>query len=77
MNDTSLVTFKAISNFTTCLDEVFGAQNRSLKLYAHLISKTTVQHEKPILKHIEAFRKFCVANRVAIEAQDIEKIVAV
>ena len=31
--DTSLVTFKAISNFTTSLEEVFGKDERPLKLY--------------------------------------------
>tara|TARA_A100001011_G_C14320875_1_gene850559 strand:- start:1666 stop:2631 length:966 start_codon:yes stop_codon:yes gene_type:complete len=74
MNDTSLITFRAISNFTLCLNEVFGKDNRSLKLYAHLISKTTIAHEKPILKHIEAFRTFCLNNREAIENKNVKKI---
>jgi hypothetical protein len=52
--DTSLVTFKAISNFITSLAEVFPKQ-RSLKLYAHLIGKTTLAHDKAIKKHIDAF----------------------
>ena len=65
--DTSLVTFKAISNFTTSLEEVFGKEERPLKLYVHLISKTTLSHEKAIQKHIEAFRFFCTANRDAFE----------
>ena len=72
--DTSLIIFRAISNFTQCLSEVFGKDNRSLKLYAHLISKTTVAHEKPIEKHIESFRKFCVSNREAIETKNIKKL---
>lgn len=70
MTDTSLITFKAISNFTNCLSEVFGAEHRSLKLYAHLIKKTTIAHEKAILKHIDAFRNFCVSNRDSIENKD-------
>lgn len=65
-SDNSLITFKAISNFTTCLGEVFGQDHRALKLYAHLINKTTISHEKPIQKHIEAFRDFCIKNREAI-----------
>jgi len=73
MTDTSLITFKAISNFTNCLCEVFGEDHRCLKLYAHLINKTTISHEKPILKHIEAFRVFCVNNRDAIESKDYTK----
>ena len=73
MTDTSLITFKAISNFTNCLEEVFGSDHRFLKLYAHLINKTQIAHEKPILKHIEAFRSFCVTNRDAIEKKDYKK----
>jgi len=76
MTDTSLITFKAISNFTTCLEEVFGEEQKSLKLYAHLINKTTLAHEKPILKHMEAFRKFCVENRDALEQKDHTKLVS-
>jgi hypothetical protein len=55
MTDASLITFKAIANFSNCLDEVFGEEQRSLKLYAHLINKTTIAHEKPILKHMKLF----------------------
>ena len=73
--DTSLVTFKAISNFTTSLEEVFGKEERPLKLYVHLINKTTLSHEKAIHKHIEAFRLFCTANRDALESKDVSKLV--
>ena len=72
MTDSSLIIFKAIANFTNCLDEVFGEDQRSLKLYAHLINKTTIAHEKPILKHIEAFRTFCKDNRDSIEEKNHE-----
>jgi hypothetical protein len=64
--DTSLITFKTISNFTNELGEVFSEKHRPLKLYVHLINKTTLAHDKPIQKHIEAFRLFCVSNREAI-----------
>lgn len=73
--DTSLVTFKAISNFTTSLEEVFGKDERPLKLYVHLISKTTLSHEKAIHKHIDAFRLFCTANRDAFETRSVSKFV--
>lgn len=75
IQDTSLVTFKAISNFTTSLEEVFGEKERPLKLYVHLISKTTLSHEKAIHKHIEAFRTFSVANRDALETRNVSKLV--
>ena len=68
--DTSLIIFKAISNFTTELANSFEDKQRSLKLYSHLINKTTLAHEKPIEKHIDAFRTFCVTNRDAIVAKN-------
>lgn len=71
--DNSLITFKAISNFTTCLSEVFGIASKPLKLYAHLISKTTIAHDIPIQKHITAFRDFCIPNREAIMSKNYEK----
>lgn len=70
--DTSLITFKAISNFINDLGEVFSDKHRPLKLYAHLLNKTTIAHDKPIQKHIEAFRLFCTANRDAIANRDIK-----
>ena len=70
LTDNTLITFNAISNFTTCLCEVFGPTNRSLKLYTHLISKTTLSHDLPIKKHIAAFKEFCVANREGITTKN-------
>jgi hypothetical protein len=72
--DTSLITFKAISNFTNSLAEIFSNKQRSLKLYAHLINKTTLSHNKPIIKHIEAFKKFCVDNRENIGEKNTKLI---
>uniref|UniRef100_A0A6C0LVF3 Uncharacterized protein n=1 Tax=viral metagenome TaxID=1070528 RepID=A0A6C0LVF3_9ZZZZ len=73
--DTSLVTFKAISNFCISLEEVFGKQQRSLKLYVRLITKTTLSHEKAIKKHISAFSNFCLANRDALEVKEASKLI--
>ena len=73
MNDTALLTFKAISNFVNELAEVYGKNHKPLKLYRHLINKTQISHDKVILKHIECFRKFCVANRDAIHYKDASK----
>ena len=66
MNDTSLITFKAISTFVNELVEAFGDEHRPLKLYAHLLNKTTLSHTKAIKKHIDAFTGFCVDNRDCI-----------
>jgi len=70
MNDTYLIAFKAISNFTEELTEIFGDKQHSLKLYNHLIERTQIVHEKAIVKHMNAFQLFCVKNRVNIEEQD-------
>lgn len=72
MSDNILITFKAISNFTNELGEMFAKKQRSLKLYCHLINKTTIAHDKPIQKHINAFRAFCVANRESITQKNEE-----
>jgi hypothetical protein len=72
--DNSLVAFKAISNFCGSLNEVFGAKFKPVRLYARLISKTTLAHEKAIDKHLEAFRDFSLANRDALEAKNISLI---
>ena len=74
-NDTSLVCFKAISNFTAELGELFSKQQRSLKLYCRLINKTTIVHDHAIKKHIDAFKSFCIANREAIFTKSIDKLI--
>jgi hypothetical protein len=53
---------------------VFEDKHRPLKLYAHLISKTTIAHDKPIQKHIDAFASFCSVNRNAIFEKDHTKL---
>jgi len=68
--DTSLISFKAISTFINELVEVFGDEQHQLKLYARLISKTTLSHDVAIKKHVEAFRKFCVDNRESFLTSD-------
>ena len=72
--DTSLVTFKAISNFTSALASTFGDSHRPLKLYCHLISKTKIAHEKPIQKHMSAFKNFCTKNRQSILTKNVDSI---
>jgi hypothetical protein len=73
MTDTSLITFKAISNFTKDLGDMFSSNQHSLKLYCHLINKTTLSHDKAIKKHIDAFRDFCIENRDHIASKNYSK----
>jgi hypothetical protein len=73
MNDTSLITFKAITNFVNELGEVFASKHKPLKLYRHLLNKTRISLDKVIMKHINAFRKFCIANRDGIREKEMSK----
>lgn len=70
----SLTHFRAIAEFITDLAEIFAKNHKPLKLYNRLISQTTITHDVPIRKHIEAFRKFCVENRDAISEKNHGKI---
>lgn len=76
-SDFNLITFKAISDFTNQLGEIFTTKdkNHSLKLYEHLLNKTTLTHTKAINKHIEVFREFCISNREAITSKNKSKLV--
>lgn len=71
MNDSSLITFKAITNFVKELGDMYEKKHKPLKLYNRLISQTRIGHEQCIKKHIEAFKKFCVANREALRKTDV------
>jgi len=68
--DKSLITFKAIANFTNELSGIFSSKQRSLKLYNHLINKTTIAHDVAIKKHEDAFQKFCISNRDALSTKN-------
>ena len=69
-NDANLITFKAIHNFVTELNKLFGSKHRPLKRYDRLIKQTTIAHEKVIEKHISTFKTFSRENRNAIKSQD-------
>ena len=62
----NLIIFKAISNCVKDLGESFEEKIRTLLLYKHLIEKTTIIHEEPIRKHVEAWKKYCLINSKAI-----------
>lgn len=58
--------FRVISTFVVDLSEIFAEQHRPLKLYQHLIEKTSEEHELAIKKHISAFQTFCESNKESI-----------
>ena len=66
-----LVVFKSISNFISSLNECFGKEQKTLQLYARLISRTTVAHEDAIDKHIGIFKKFLNVNKDEILSKSI------
>lgn len=66
IDNTSLTVFRAIAEFITDLAEQFSKIHKPLRLYSRLISQTTLVHVKPIEKHIEAFKNFCIQNRDSI-----------
>ena len=70
-DNTTLIAFKAISKFVRDLSDEFGKKYPGLELYNHLIQKTTIAHEKPVSKHVEAFQKFCIGNRDGIIEKNV------
>lgn len=72
--EVSLISFKAICNFINDLSSVYGKNQRSLKLYERLINKTQISHDTAIKRHIDACRKFCIANRDALLSQNSDKL---
>lgn len=73
-SDCNLITFKTISTFISELAEIFASDHHPLKLYSHLINKTTISHESAIKKHIGAFREFCLKNREALTSKNYKKL---
>jgi hypothetical protein len=73
-SDCNLITFKAISTFINELAEIFANDHHPLKLYTHLINKTTISHEIAIKKHIDSFREFCLKNREALTSKNYKKL---
>ena len=69
-SDEIILCFKAISDFTTELGELFSKKQHSLQLYCRLISKTTIVHDESIKRHVNAFRIYCNNNREAIMNKD-------
>lgn len=62
--------FRVISTFVVDLSEIFAEKHRPLKLYQHLIEKTSKEHELAVKKHITAFQKFCESNKDSILNRD-------
>ena len=68
----NLVVFKSISDFISSLNECFGKEQKTLQLYARLISRTTISHQDAIEKHISIVKKFLNENKEQILNKDIK-----
>lgn len=66
--------FNHITEFVSALNSEFGSQQRSLKLYNHLLSKVKVVQKKAIEHNIELFAVFIQKNQEAILKQDVSKL---
>jgi hypothetical protein len=44
----------------------FFEEDMSLKLYNHLLKKTTIKNRGPVSRHVKLFEEFCAANRKQI-----------
>ena len=74
-NDQTLNVFKTINGFVKNMNECYGSNQKTLQLYARLISKTTIEDDAPISRHIAAFTKFCTENKDAILEKNYKKLV--
>lgn len=64
--------FEVITELVRDLADFYGNKNKPLQLYVHLINRTEFVNKKPIQKHIDAFRYFCVSNRDKIIDKKLE-----
>jgi len=70
MDNTSVLIFKAITQFVSELNQEFGSKHKNIALYNRLLERTGIVHVGPINKHIDCFRVFFEKNQKAIEDQN-------
>ncbi len=58
--------YHAIQMFVHEMNELYGDSYKPLAMYSRLLDRTEDRHEVAIQKHVQAFRKFVIANRKAI-----------
>lgn len=62
--------YRVLSTFVVDLSEIFAEKHRPLKLYQHLLEKTSKEHELVVKKHVSAFQTFCEKNKDSILNKD-------
>jgi hypothetical protein len=75
MDNTSVLIFKAITQFVSELNQEFGSKHKNIALYNRLLERTGIVHVGPVNKHIDCFRKFFEKNQPAIEQQNVSSFV--
>ena len=69
-----LSSFQTILEFVTNLQDHFGAGKhpsvRPLNLYHRLISKMSFRDDELIMRHVDIFKDFCIANREQIRERN-------
>ena len=72
MDNTSVLIFKAISEFVSELNSEFGSKHKNIALYNRLLEKTGLVNVGPVNKHIDCFRNFFNKNHKAMEERKAE-----
>ena len=67
--ESELIAFRTINSFVNDLKDAFDEEYPDIKLYSHLLSKTTLTHETAITKHVTIWQKFCITNRDMINTR--------
>ena len=72
MDNTSVLIFKAITDFVSELNNEFGSKHKNIALYNRLLEKTGIVNTGPVNKHIDCFRNFFSKNQKAMEEKNTE-----
>ena len=70
-NFTTEKKFTTLKKFVHEMSSFFN-DDLAVKLYNHLLRKTTLKNRVPVSRHIELFTEFCTANRKHIVEGDVD-----
>jgi len=62
--------FNTLKKFVHEMSEFFEDDNMAVKLYNHLLCKTTIKNRAPVSRHLKLFEEFCINNRDQIVSSD-------
>jgi hypothetical protein len=67
--------FTTLKKFVHEMSSFFN-DDLAVKLYNHLLRKTTLKNRVPVSRHIELFTEFCTANRKHIVEGDVDFVIS-